>query len=542
MSEDGIITGGPKGNPKGKPKVNTDTVKSKKSKDPFIDQIAALVIPKSITGFAARYIVLKLLKRLVEWGFLSANKAAMLKQNQSPTRRTFKADVITAADLSRIADLFFMKDAHPDKKVLDSYINAAEDVGISEQRALSYLRELLDASTLKKLKLAESYEDNDIDVVYVDVLTGNLHAEEGDNRMPVHIDTRGGQPDDLFGSIEPDLRERILLAAAGGTEPKSGLYPRGITEKGKEIWDRVMKDYGDTFNERYASNKWEHPKNEVLWAYAILTYQNVANKQGVTPFTGGTQPDTRPPDEVAPAPPPAPAPPAPAAPAPAPLPTPEPVPEPAPVPLPVVEEEEIDLDEMDARLAKQVSTTQTMLNVLRKEAVTALRMVGISAIPRKSRSVFYTQGKKFWSKVPGAGQVFWFGISTDIPVKDVDRMLADWGDSVDYLEGKGWSLFDEAEHDLWILWDNTRDRHGDVILAVVDNGNRVELREQFYFAPEDAESLTDATETAEVGKRMISIGNYYRENNELPPSGDFEALEVVKTQPKAPTPDGRKLT
>ena len=362
MSEDGIITGGPKGNPKGKPKVNTDTVKSKKSKDPFIDQIAALVIPKSITGFAARYIVLKLLKRLVEWGFLSANKAAMLKQNQSPTRRTFKADVITAADLSRIADLFFMKDAHPDKKVLDSYINAAEDVGISEQRALSYLRELLDASTLKKLKLAESYEDNDIDVVYVDVLTGNLHAEEGDNRMPVHIDTRGGQPDDLFGSIEPDLRERILLAAAGGTEPKSGLYPRGITEKGKEIWDRVMKDYGDTFNERYASNKWEHPKNEVLWAYAILTYQNVANKQGVTPFTGGTQPDTRPPDEVAPAPPPAPAPPAPAAPAPAPLPTPEPVPEPAPVPLPVVEEEEIDLDEVDARLAKQVSTTQTMLN------------------------------------------------------------------------------------------------------------------------------------------------------------------------------------
>jgi hypothetical protein len=58
--------------------------------------------------------------------------------------------------------------------------------------------------------------------------------------------------------------------------PKKGIYPNYITEKGKPLWDMVVKEYGDTINAQTSKGR--------QWAAAILFYKQEALKAKIPPF------------------------------------------------------------------------------------------------------------------------------------------------------------------------------------------------------------------------------------------------------------------
>jgi len=127
-------------------------------KTPVVDHIASLVFPKNLKGFAARYILLKLVKQLVQFGFMSATQGRALKSDSIARKREFKASV----DLTKIADEAFMKEDTPNKKSLVEYLTATKQAGISEKRALDFLRELFDRATLDLLDITASVDDYDV--------------------------------------------------------------------------------------------------------------------------------------------------------------------------------------------------------------------------------------------------------------------------------------------------------------------------------------------------------------------------------------------
>jgi len=67
------------------------------------------------------------------------------------------------------------------------------------------------------------------------------------------------------------------------------MYPRNITEAGKAIWDEIANSEEDMrkFQERAQDARFDgHDPKEVIFAYQVLTYQNLCTKREVVAFIG----------------------------------------------------------------------------------------------------------------------------------------------------------------------------------------------------------------------------------------------------------------
>lgn len=482
-----------------------ELIAKEKQSDPLLDTIVKYVIPKDIKGFAGRYIVLKLIQKLVKHGLMSANKASMLKQNKSPLRRQFKAnaEVHSAFNISKIADKFFSEEKPPTSKTLNDFLNALEEKGVSKKRGINYLVSLLDSNTLKELKIAGER------IVHIDVLTGESYDREGDNRMSIHITGTT----DIEKYMTPDLYKRILLEAQTVKVPKTGYYPRGITPEGKSLWDGVINESMDAFKEAYVSYTWDHPKNEVLWAYSILTYMMSADDQNVVPFTGGTAEQIK---KV--------------------VDTPEPVvtPEPPVTPPPVEEivddedEEEDDADEEYAKLEKAIQDkfSQNRSNIKKgtKEAVMALKKTDSSARLRKESLICWSKRKTGFLDKKGTPAFYFIIARVFYTGKDPSELEEDWDNTVEYLVRKKWFAVGKEEDAEDLQMSNAKMR-GNVMLSLQAQG--VFLYEMYYFNTTEAANLTGLSKAEAIKKRMLDVAEYYKQNGTLPPLGE-ENLPSMK--------------
>ena len=295
----------------------------------------------------------------------------------------------------------------------------------------------------------------------------------------VHMNNRVGDP---CTNIDPDLRQRILLEAQNTKAPSVGLYPRGITEPGKAVWDTVLGTYLGDFKTRYDARKWAYSKYEVLWTYAMLTYYNSVTKQEVTSFTGGTQ---------------------------------------------LVNDEEADAD-YEAKLAAKFEVMQEHITKQSKIAFKAVKLGDPSASLTNKSTVFWSTKKTAFYEKDYKGGTVYFIISHSVNVDD-DELCENWDEKVlPYLKNKGWHGVGEVNENEDYDGNNQlseKKEHGNVILSLQNDS--VYIFNLYYLSIEDAAKLTYGDPMSPILKDMLDVAQYYKENGVLP---SFGATNLPKMQ------------
>ena len=325
-----------------------------------------------------------------------------------------------------------------------------------------------------------------------------------------------------------DLQKRIKLPSVYWKAPEAGYYPRSITEEGKAVWDRVLDQYASDFETRYNMYEWEHPKVEVLWEYAILTYKTVAEDKGVSPFTCAKEAPQGHPTPV---------------PEPVltqgeeteeikrqkgesvqPEPTPEPDPTPEPEPTPDEDEDDWDDPEIKAALDSKLKATQKNIKTHAKQALAAVKIVDKGARLGKKTHLFSAQGSggrvTFYDQPK---EMFTLVIQREIENVDVEEFIEgndqgkNWDDVVKYLKGKQWFAVgsEEGSEDLAL---SDKKVNGNVALSLQEGG--LYLYTFYYVTQEEGMYLTgDDESVSNIKKKLLGVGMYLKENHVWPPLG-----------------------
>jgi len=83
------------------------------------------------------------------------------------------------------------------------------------------------------------------------------------------------------GDLIQESVRTLILATVGS--PKPGKYPKGISTKGKEVWDDIVEDFEKEIKDLGEGDQARE------WAAAILLYQRRAKKARIRPFGKGTK-------------------------------------------------------------------------------------------------------------------------------------------------------------------------------------------------------------------------------------------------------------